>query len=714
VTSAADMDVVIVSWNTREHLARCLGALEAGTAGVALNVIVVDNASTDGSPAMVTEKFPPVRLIANADNLGFGRACNVGARAGRARAVLILNSDCEPAPGAIAAMLAALDADPALGGVFCRLLNSDGTLQPSVHRRLPTPWAHLGDVFFRSSLRYALYRTPALKRWLLAPTARRHATAHEVAWGGAACMLVRRSAFEAVGGFDETFFMYCEDLDLCARLGAAGHRLRYLPQAVVVHAWGASTVQRPAAMLREAYVSRVRYFDKHYPGGGGALAALLAIMEIGVRGAAFSALALLRGRAGARWRRRAEDSAACLASLTPELSGGARALAILFVLVVALGAARYGSEVARMAADAPFIDFAHYYTYATLVAEGANPFDPAAVARVDATLGLRRAGAAANYPPLFYVLMQPWVRLSFGAAALAWLVAAQLALGTSLVLALRRVPAAHPAAVAAAALVAFNYQPLAESLALGQSNAVLLLLLTLTWWAVRTAHPWMAALAAGAAVHVKPQFGLMIVLLWWVGQRAVAARAAAVVASGGVAGVAWLGWQHHADYLRYVTSMPRYLHAWGDNISPHGILHRVLDGSLGSRAVEGLALALTVVVVVTVARALPRAVEPASPVFDWAWGLGLTAILLVSPLTEEHHLVILLLPLALLLLRAEGLSGSAGAVLVVSVVLLAARYSLARAPSLYAGPAAVLLTGKIVGVAGLAYVLARRLRETRT
>jgi len=708
---SAAVDVVIVSWNTREHLARCLTALAADAADPPLNVIVVDNASTDGSAAMVAEKFPHARLLAHADNVGFGRACNAGARVGAAPAVLILNSDCESAPGAVAAMLAALDGDATLGGVFCRLVNSDGTLQPSVHRALPTPWAHVGDVFFRSSLRYALYRTPALKRWLLARTARRHATAHDVAWGGAACMLVRRSAFEAVGGFDEGFFMYGEDVDLCARLGAAGQRLRYLPEAIVVHAWGASTVQRPAAMLREAYVSRVRYFTKHYPGWGGAVAALLATMEIGVRRAAFSALAVLGGPEAARWRRRAAESAACRAALAPALSSGVRALTILVVLVVALGFARYGGEVARLAADAPFIDFAHYYTYGTVVAERADPFDAAAVARVDAALGLRRAGAAANYPPLFYVLMQPWVLLPFKAAALAWLVAAQVALGASLVLTLRRVPAAHPAAVAAAALVAFNYQPLTDSLALGQSNAALLLLLTLAWWGVRTAHPWMAALAAGAAVHVKPQCALMIVLLWWLGQRAVAARAATMAAAGGAAGLALLGWRHHADYLGYVTSMPRYLHAWSDNISPHGVLHRVLDGGLGPGPVEGLAVALAVAVVLVVARRLPRAVEPASPAFDWAWGLGLTAILLVSPVTEEHHLVILLLPLTLLLLRADSLRGGTGAVLAVSVLLVAARYSLARAPALHAGPAAVLLTGKILGVAGVAYVLVRRLRE---
>ena len=309
--------------------------------------------------------------------------------------------------------------------------------------------------------------------------------------------------------------------------------------------------------------------------------------------------------------------------------------------------------------------------------------------------------------------MQPWLLLPFKASALAWLAAAQVAVGASIVLAMRRVPAAHPAAVAAAALVALNYQPLTESLALGQANWLLLLLLAVAWWAVRSAHPWTAALALGIAVHVKPQFAVMIVLLWWVGQGAVAARAVAVAAAAAGAGVAILGWRHHADYLAYISAMPAYLHAWSENISPHATLHRVLDGAVGSRAVEALALVVAAAVVVTLMRVLPRGVAPAFPAFDWAWGLGLTAVLLLSPLSEEHHLVVLLLPVTLLLLRAEAFSARTRALLVLSVLLIAARYSLARFPALHAGPAALLMTGKMAGVAGLAYVLARRLREER-
>src|SRR3989442_7823222 len=194
---------------------------------------------------MVAEKFPRVRLLQSASNLGFGGASNVGAAAGTGRAILLLNSDCELAPGALATLLGALDADATLGAVFARLVNADGTLQPSVHDALPTPWSQAGDVLFASSLKYALYRAPALKPALLRGTLRRHATAHDVAWGGAACVLVRRKAFEAVEGLCERFFMYMEDVDLFAPPGGARLRLRYLPEGVAPDPPGASHGPKP-------------------------------------------------------------------------------------------------------------------------------------------------------------------------------------------------------------------------------------------------------------------------------------------------------------------------------------------------------------------------------------------------------------------------------------------------------------------------------------
>lgn len=304
----AEVSVIVVSFNTREHLARCLAAIPAAAAGLPLETIVVDNASDDGSADMVAARFPNVRLIRSVANLGFGRATNTAAATARGRALLLLNSDCELAPGALATMQRALEVDAFVGAVFCRLHNSDGTLQPSVHRRLPSPWSGLGDALFITSLRHAVYRAPALKRLLLRRTAARHARAHDVAWGGAACMLVRRKAFDAVGGFDERFFMYSEDVDLCARLGAAGYRLRFLPEARATHHWGTSTAQRPAAMVRAAYVSRVRYFEKHFGARGGRLARAFASAELTARAVLFGALACLPLRGHTAWRDRAHAS----------------------------------------------------------------------------------------------------------------------------------------------------------------------------------------------------------------------------------------------------------------------------------------------------------------------------------------------------------------------------------------------------------------------
>jgi GT2 family glycosyltransferase len=327
VTRPPDVSIVVVSWNTREYLARALAAVRAAAPSLETESIVVDNGSSDGTQTMLAERFPAVRLIQNTENVGFGRASNLGAHAARGRALLVLNSDCELLPGALRTMLAALDADPSTGGVVCRLVNPDGTLQPSVHHAFPSPWGLFGELCFWSSLRYAVYRSPVLNRALLGPTRRRHRRAHDVAWAGAACVLIRRQAFEAVGGFDEQFVMYSEDVDLCKRLRDRGYRLRYVPEAEALHHWGRSTAQRPAAMLLEAYRSRIRYFDKHFPGWGGSLARGLTSLELWIRRAVWALLALAPSRHRETLRARARATAACLAALPrarPARSGSRR------------------------------------------------------------------------------------------------------------------------------------------------------------------------------------------------------------------------------------------------------------------------------------------------------------------------------------------------------------------------------------------------------
>lgn len=314
-TKDPEVSIVIVSFNTCSYLARCLAAVPPAAGGLAIEVIVVDNGSSDGTQAMVAGEFPSVRLIQSQENLGFGRANNLGARAAAGRTLLLLNSDCELQPGSLAIMLCALDQDPSLGGVFCRLLNGDGSLQPSVHRSFPSPWSLAGELIFLSSFRYAVYRNPALHSWLLRRTIRHHNQTHDVAWGGGACVLIRREVFETVSGFDERFFMYCEDMDLCKRIRDAGYRLRYLPDASAVHHWGKSTAQLPAAMLQESYRSQIHYFEKHFPGWGGAVARRLALRGLAIRRLVFSLIALVPSRHRQAFRDRAASSAACQQAL---------------------------------------------------------------------------------------------------------------------------------------------------------------------------------------------------------------------------------------------------------------------------------------------------------------------------------------------------------------------------------------------------------------
>lgn len=389
-------------------------------------------------------------------------------------------------------------------------------------------------------------------------------------------------------------------------------------------------------------------------------------------------------------------------------------LSLCLALVVLFGLFRYLHMLALLLWEAPFIDFAHYYTYATVIRLGQDAFDPQAVARVDALLAIRRAGAAANYPPLFYVLMQPWALMAFRPAAVAWFALSQACVFGAFALCLRRFVPPSPVGVAAALFVAFNYQPLVESLALGQVNALLLLLVTLAWWGARAGHPWVAAASVALCPFLKVQYALLLPALWWMRQWRVLGRALSLVAIGLAVSLAVLGPAHHAEYVRYLLAPPDYLRTWTANISLGATLHRLLSphGEAWLLA-DGLTLAVDALLVALFARALPRGVSPASPTFDWAWALVVTAIPLLSPLTEEHHLTVLLFPLAMILLaRWEmALLSAESGLLLASVLLLGSRYSLERFPVLHAGIPSLLAGGKLAGALCLAWLLTRVLRE---
>jgi hypothetical protein len=254
-----DLTVIIVSWNVRELLRRCLLSLGAPTLeGTPTQVIVVDNASSDGSPEMVAAEFPTVLLIRNAENRGFTAANNQGLALSQGRSLLLLNPDAEMVGSALATMTGYMETHPRVGALGPQLRYADGSLQSS-RRRFPT----LATAFCESTvLQEWSADNRILRRYTMVDTP--DDAVQPVDWLVGACLMVRREAFEQVGGLDEGFFMYSEELDWCRRIKAAGWEVIYLPTATVIHHEGKSSEQVVAARHIHFQSSKVRYFRKHH------------------------------------------------------------------------------------------------------------------------------------------------------------------------------------------------------------------------------------------------------------------------------------------------------------------------------------------------------------------------------------------------------------------------------------------------------------------
>ena len=249
------LSVIILSWNVRDLLRACLASLPLADPQV--EIIVVEAASGDGSAEMVRVEFPSVNLIASAENLGYTRGNNLGLRAARGRYLLILNPDTEIMGDALAQMLAYMDAHPTVGLLGPQMLYPDGTVQ-STRRRFPM----LATSFFES-----IWLQPIAPRSLLDHYYARDLAddaVAEVDWVVGAALLVRREAYEQVGGLDEGFFMYSEELDWCRRMKAAGWQVVYFPPARLVHHEAKSSAQVPAATHIRFNTSKVRYYRKYY------------------------------------------------------------------------------------------------------------------------------------------------------------------------------------------------------------------------------------------------------------------------------------------------------------------------------------------------------------------------------------------------------------------------------------------------------------------
>jgi GT2 family glycosyltransferase len=247
------VSVVIVSYNTRALLLECLESLRLVTCP--LEIVVVDNASGDGTVAAVRERRPDVAVIANGENLGFSKANNLGIRATKAPYVLVLNSDAAVRPGAVETLADILDARADVAVVGPRTVSPDGSIQVSFGPDL-TPWNEWRQ---GRLVRAVKAREPAALRRAEALASREH----DPDWVSGSCFLARREVLDRVGGFDEAFFLYEEDVDLCRRVRQAGFRVLFTPRAEVLHHLGRSMEQASNRARAEYRRSHLLYYEKH-------------------------------------------------------------------------------------------------------------------------------------------------------------------------------------------------------------------------------------------------------------------------------------------------------------------------------------------------------------------------------------------------------------------------------------------------------------------
>jgi GT2 family glycosyltransferase len=296
-----DITVVIVAWNTRELLMRCLAAIDRHMpARRSIEIVVVDNGSADGTASAIQRERPDVHLIANDRNLGYTRANNQGMAVARGHYLLLINSDAFVTDGACERMLALAEGEPGAGAIGPRLVYGDGRWQRWTAGRAPS---------LRSVANYYLF----LER--LAPGRAAFAgvylgddtrEARTVDWVSSACMLVRAEAIREIGGMDERIFTYMDDVDLCQRLRDHGWTVRYCPQAEVIHLMGGSAA--PSVASEAALRSFNGYFARLHGPFALALLRVLQLVGFGLRTVAYGAAAVvkrkpeMRARAGAHWR----------------------------------------------------------------------------------------------------------------------------------------------------------------------------------------------------------------------------------------------------------------------------------------------------------------------------------------------------------------------------------------------------------------------------
>ena len=237
IPAMLDLSIIIVSFNTRQLLDECLRSLETAVAPAGgLEIIVVDNASEDGSPSMVAQKYPRVRLLQSAENLGFSAANNLGAEAAEGRVLLFLNSDTRVSKEALVQPLDYLTAHLEVGAITVRLVYPTGERDPDNHRGYPTPWNALCHF---SGLSRIFPDKPHFNGYF--QSSADFNAIHRVDVIAGSFMMMPRDVYDELGGWDETYFFYGEDIDFCYRINEIGYEIIYYPLVEVLHYKGASS-----------------------------------------------------------------------------------------------------------------------------------------------------------------------------------------------------------------------------------------------------------------------------------------------------------------------------------------------------------------------------------------------------------------------------------------------------------------------------------------
>lgn len=253
------VSVVTVSFNVRGFLANLINSLHRALEGLDSEIIVVDNSSDDDTVEFLKKNFPGVKLIENGTNVGFGKANNQGVRASSGKYLLLINPDAVVGESTVKEMIAFAESHPDAGASSCKVLNADGTLQKTCRRGFPTPWVAFTKI---SGLSRLFPHTRLFGRYNL--TYLDPEEEHEVDAIGGSFMFIPRKMFDVAGGFDEDYFMYGEDIDLCYKIKRAGYKVFYTPRTTAIHFKGESTRRSNINQTYEFYRAMSVFVEKRY------------------------------------------------------------------------------------------------------------------------------------------------------------------------------------------------------------------------------------------------------------------------------------------------------------------------------------------------------------------------------------------------------------------------------------------------------------------